>query len=159
MPPSAGNSLSHKQVLEYLDEQMPPETPLAFGMHPNAEIGFKLREAETFCNSLVQLQPREAGGEGGMSMEEKAKMVLDDLVRAGRRGGGIETRDLPPLLMTRSARLLSKTPRCIPPPLSSPSDLSPALIPPPHPPARLSACPTSLTWRISAVAWRSTPPT
>ena len=41
---------------------MPPETPLAFGLHPNAEIGFKLREAETFCNSLVQLQPRESGG-------------------------------------------------------------------------------------------------
>ena len=80
--PRPASSLSHKQVLEYLDEQMPPETPLAFGMHPNAEIGFKLREAETFCNSLVQLQPREAGGEGGMSMEEKAKMVLDDLVSA-----------------------------------------------------------------------------
>lgn len=42
---------------------MPPETPLAFGLHSNAEIGFKLREAETFCNSLVQLQPRESGGE------------------------------------------------------------------------------------------------
>lgn len=59
---------------------MPPETPLAFGLHPNAEIGFKLREAETFCNSLVQLQPREAGGEGGLSSEEKAKMVLDDVM-------------------------------------------------------------------------------
>lgn len=45
-----------------MDETMPPETPLAFGLHPNAEIGFKLREAETFCNSLVQLQPRESGG-------------------------------------------------------------------------------------------------
>ena len=59
---------------------MPPETPLAFGLHPNAEIGFKLREAETFCASLVQLQPREAGGEGGLSSEEKAKMVLDDVM-------------------------------------------------------------------------------
>ncbi len=59
---------------------MPSETALAFGLHPNAEIGFRLREAESFCNSLVQLQPREAGGEGGMSTEEKAKMVLDDLV-------------------------------------------------------------------------------
>lgn len=58
---------------------MPPETPIAFGLHPNAEIGFKLREAEAFCNSLVTLQPSEGGGEGGMSMEEKAKMVLDDL--------------------------------------------------------------------------------
>jgi dynein heavy chain len=51
------------QVLEAIDESMPPETPLAFGLHSNAEIGFKLREAETFCNSLVQLQPRESGGE------------------------------------------------------------------------------------------------
>lgn len=50
------------QVIEYVEESMPPETPLAFGLHPNAEIGFKLREAETFCNSLVQLQPRESGG-------------------------------------------------------------------------------------------------
>ena len=89
-------------MLEYLDEQMPPETPLAFGMHPNAEIGFKLREAETFCNSLVQLQPREAGGEGGMSMEEKAKMVLDDLVRAGRQRGGkkVQREIHTPFLMT-----------------------------------------------------------
>lgn len=59
---------------------MPPETPLAFGLHPNAEIGFKLREAESFCNSLVQLQPRESSGEGGMSAEERAKLVLDEVV-------------------------------------------------------------------------------
>jgi len=62
-------------VLEYIDEAMPPETPLAFGLHPNAEIGFKLREAERFCANVLCLQPREAGGEGGMSVEEKAKMV------------------------------------------------------------------------------------
>lgn len=67
--------VSMLQVLEYIDEAMPPETPLAFGLHPNAEIGFKLREAERFCANVLCLQPREAGGEGGMSMEEKAKMV------------------------------------------------------------------------------------
>ena len=67
------------QVLEYIDEAMPPETPLAFGLHPNAEIGFKLREAERFCANVLCLQPREAGGEGGMSVEEKAKMVRAQL--------------------------------------------------------------------------------
>lgn len=67
-------------MLEFIDELMPPETPLAFGLHPNAEIGFKLREAESFCNSLVQLQPRESSGEGGMSAEERAKLVLDEVV-------------------------------------------------------------------------------
>jgi len=74
------NTMSHKGVLGYIADSMPPETPLAFGLHPNAEIGFKLREADAFCSSLLLLQPREAGGEGGMSTEEKAKMVLDDLM-------------------------------------------------------------------------------
>lgn len=60
--PAPAGTLTHRGVLEYVDEVMPPETPLAFGLHPNAEIGFKLREAESFCSSLVQLQPREAGG-------------------------------------------------------------------------------------------------
>ena len=78
--PAPPNSGSHKQTLETIEETMPPETPLAFGLHPNAEIGFKLREAESFCGSLVMLQPREGGDEGGMSVEEKAKMVLDDVV-------------------------------------------------------------------------------
>ena len=72
------------QVLEYIDEAMPPETPLAFGLHPNAEIGFKLREAERFCANVLCLQPREAGGEGGMSMEEKAKMVSTPMAQPMR---------------------------------------------------------------------------
>ena len=78
---------------------MPAETPVAFGLHPNAEIGFKLREAEAFCANITLLQPQEAGGDGGkkpnsqqikrahlwsvcsgLSIEEKSKTVLDDLV-------------------------------------------------------------------------------
>ena len=53
------NHLWCLQVLECIDETMPPETPLAFGLHPNAEIGFKLREAERFCANVLCLQPRE----------------------------------------------------------------------------------------------------
>ena len=75
----APHPLPYAQVLEYIEEAMPPETPLAFGLHPNAEIGFKLREAEAFCGALVGLQPSDGGGEGGLGPEEKAKMVLDDL--------------------------------------------------------------------------------
>lgn len=71
-------------MLDYIDEAMPPETPLAFGLHPNAEIGFKLREGEGFCSALLGLQPSEAGAGGGMGPEEAAKMV--------RGGGGRGTR-------------------------------------------------------------------
>lgn len=49
------------QVLEYIQDTMPPESAVAFGLHPNAEIGFKLREAETFCGSLLLMQ---VGGRG-----------------------------------------------------------------------------------------------
>ena len=59
---------------------MPPETPVAFGLHPNAEIGFKLREGDRFCAQLTNLQPRQAGGGGGLSPEERAKGVLDDIL-------------------------------------------------------------------------------
>merc|ERR1712070_355863 len=37
--------------------------------------------ADNMCMSVLSLQPRESGGdEGGMSQEDKAKMVLDDIV-------------------------------------------------------------------------------
>lgn len=60
---------------------MPPETPVAFGLHPNAEIGFKLREGDRFCMQLTQMQPRQTGGAGGRSPEERAKTTLDDILK------------------------------------------------------------------------------
>ena len=41
--------------MDYISEAMPAETPLGFGLHPNAQIGFKLREAESFCNNILLL--------------------------------------------------------------------------------------------------------
>ena len=67
-------------TVEYITDTFPTESPLAFGLHPNAEIGFKLREAESLCLALLSLQPRESGGEAGASTEDKAKMVLDDVM-------------------------------------------------------------------------------
>lgn len=44
------------QVLEHIDD-MPPETAIAFGFHPNAAIGFNLRESTRFCAAMATLQP------------------------------------------------------------------------------------------------------
>ena len=63
------------QTLEYIEDAMPPETPTAFGLHANAEVGFKRREAERFCAALQSLQPRQLGGEAGLSVEERAKLA------------------------------------------------------------------------------------
>jgi len=87
---SPPNTLTQKQALEFIDETFPAESPLAFGLHPNAEIGFRLREAENLCLQILQLQPREAGGEGGLSTEEKAKMTLDEILEKLPEGFDME---------------------------------------------------------------------
>jgi len=65
---------------EYIDEVFPPESPACFGLHTNAEIGFRLAQAQALFSSIQDLQPKSAGGEGAMSREDKSKMVLDDVL-------------------------------------------------------------------------------
>ena len=52
-------------MLEYIESEMPAESPAAFGLHPNAGIGFKLREGEAFCAALQALRVRRGVGGGG----------------------------------------------------------------------------------------------
>lgn len=67
--------LTFIQVMTYIEEEMPFETPLAFGLHPNAEIGFKLREGARFCSSIAALHPQSAAATGGLSTEEKVRIM------------------------------------------------------------------------------------
>jgi dynein heavy chain len=73
-------SCSHKQYCEYIEERLAVETPAAYGLHPNSEIGFMTRQAEALFASVAELQPRAAGGGGGMSLQERVKRLLDDIV-------------------------------------------------------------------------------
>mmetsp|Transcript_13737 Transcript_13737/g.31794 ORF Transcript_13737/g.31794 Transcript_13737/m.31794 type:complete len:4493 (-) Transcript_13737:49-13527(-) len=78
--PTPASSMTCKQLWEYIEVAMPPEAPVAYGMHSNAEIGFRLLQADTIFKSILDLQPRGAGGGGGMSLQDKAKYVLDDIM-------------------------------------------------------------------------------
>ena len=59
---------------------MPPESANVYGLHINAEVGFKRREGNIFCKSLMLLQANVAVQEGGLSTEERAKIVLDEIL-------------------------------------------------------------------------------
>ena len=59
---------------------MPMESAICYGLHPNAEIGFQRREADYLSSSLLALQPRRASQDKGLSVEERAKTVLDDIL-------------------------------------------------------------------------------
>lgn len=68
------------QVLLYIEDNMPKESATAYGLHPNAEIGFQCREANYLGSSLLCLEPQRATQDNAMSIEEHAKMILDDIL-------------------------------------------------------------------------------
>ena len=66
----------------YIDENLPPESPYLYGLHPNAEIGVLTQTSEELFKTLLEMQPKDSGGGGGggMSMEDKVKSILDDIM-------------------------------------------------------------------------------
>lgn len=75
---------------EYIDDNLPPESPYLYGLHPNAEIGFLTVTSERLFRTVLEMQPKEsdAGGGSGASREEKVSEDVAALVGvAGRRDG------------------------------------------------------------------------
>ena len=64
---------SYDKYLEYIDAELPPESPVAFGMHPNAEIDYRYTQCKNLFRILIELQPKDAGaaGEGQETVQSK----------------------------------------------------------------------------------------
>jgi len=58
--------LAYDKYNEYIQEEMPGETPVMFGMHPNAEIDFRTTQCGKLFGTLNELQPKDSSmAEGG----------------------------------------------------------------------------------------------
>ena len=68
--------LSHEQYNKYIDQELPPETPLGYGMHPNAEIDFRTKQCNDLFLGLVELTPKDSGSQG-----EGGAQTVDDVVK------------------------------------------------------------------------------
>ena len=75
--PSDGNLDSYKQVIGELPNVDKPD---AFGQHPNADISSQIDDANTLLQTIVDLQPLTAKGDGGPSNEEKVLALVQDLL-------------------------------------------------------------------------------
>nr|XP_023507674.1 dynein heavy chain 17, axonemal isoform X2 [Equus caballus] len=75
-------NLDYKSYHEYIDENLPPESPYLYGLHPNAEIGFLTVTSEKLFRTVLEMQPKEtdSGAGTGVSREEKVKAVLDEIL-------------------------------------------------------------------------------
>jgi len=63
---------TYDRYLEHIDTELRGDTPIAFGLHPNAEIGFRTEQSETLLRTLLELQPRDAAASGGDDKSPRA---------------------------------------------------------------------------------------
>jgi dynein heavy chain len=70
---------SHAKMEEHLIEAFPTETPVMYGLHPNAEIGFRTEQSDVLFHILCDLQPRQAAGGGGATVQERVQVVMEDI--------------------------------------------------------------------------------
>lgn len=78
--PSASGTLDHQGYVAHIDQSLPSETPVLFGLHPNAEIGYLTSTAESILGTVLRLRQGGAAtvdnrGENGGGVGE----VLDSL--------------------------------------------------------------------------------
>jgi len=72
---------SYDKYLEHIDTSLTQDTPIAFGLHPNAEIDFRTTQSNKILSTILELQPRDAvSGEGTMSPDEIAQNVTVDII-------------------------------------------------------------------------------
>ena len=50
---------------DFIEENMPPEAPGLFGLHPNAEIGYLTSYTEMICFTVIVLSGGGGGSSGG----------------------------------------------------------------------------------------------
>lgn len=83
---------------EYIDENLPPESPYLYGLHPNAEIGFLTVTSEKLFRTVLEMQPKEtdSGAGTGVSREEKVGAWLPGRRQEGQ-GPGLGSQALGPL--------------------------------------------------------------
>ena len=69
------------KYLEHIDSAMTHDTPIAFGLHPNAEIDFRTQQSNTMFQTLLELQPREvANGDGVVTPQQIAETIANDIL-------------------------------------------------------------------------------
>lgn len=69
------------EYLEFIEKSIPLyDSPLAFGMHPNANITYRNQQSKAIMDTILAIQPKDAGG-GGETPEEIVLRLSEDLLK------------------------------------------------------------------------------
>lgn len=61
----------------YIETKLPQETPILFGMHPNAEIGYLTQTCDTIFATIMEISGSQAGGSGSKKEQGVMNILMD----------------------------------------------------------------------------------
>jgi dynein heavy chain len=67
----------HPKYMEYISEMPGSDNPPIFGLHPNADLTFSLKDSLNMINTMLDTQPKDGGGGGGLSREDTVKEKIE----------------------------------------------------------------------------------
>jgi len=72
--------LDIQQYRESIDGIPAVDSPAIFGLHPNADLTYRLKEADEMFSTILETQPKDSGGGHGKSMDEIVKEQTGELL-------------------------------------------------------------------------------
>jgi len=63
--------------MEYINEMPGTDNPPIFGLHSNADLTFSLKDSLNMINTMLDTQPKDGGGGGGLSREDTVKEKIE----------------------------------------------------------------------------------
>jgi dynein heavy chain len=70
----------HSEYRKYIEEFPEIDSPEMFGLHPNADLTFRVKEATALFHTLGETQPKGSGGDEGVSRESTVYNKATDLL-------------------------------------------------------------------------------
>eukprot|EP01062_Namystynia_karyoxenos_P037540 TRINITY_DN2731_c5_g1_i1.p1 TRINITY_DN2731_c5_g1~~TRINITY_DN2731_c5_g1_i1.p1 ORF type:complete len:1924 (+),score=685.27 TRINITY_DN2731_c5_g1_i1:409-5772(+) len=61
-------------------KDVPAEAPALYGLHPNAEIGYRIAQAELLFFTIGELQPQSVTGDDGDPRPEAVRRILEEIL-------------------------------------------------------------------------------
>ena len=62
--------ISFARFQSYIDNVPSVDNPEVFGLHPNADLTFRLKESLEMMNVIMENRPKDSGTGGGKTREE-----------------------------------------------------------------------------------------
>ena len=74
--------MSYAEYNQFLatPEALPAESPVLYGLHPNAEINFRTVQANVLFKTITELQPKQQGGADVLSPSDNVRAKLDEIL-------------------------------------------------------------------------------